>query len=154
MTHTMSAATFLSLVLLASSWAGDEDKKEVLKEDLPRKGKIAWDVKLFEEDKDWTLVKRKVSIEGNKTTVNWVIEVKSDLGAKKLREANTDESTTAPGPFYVFTFYDEDEVKIVNIDLKLAGNFREGERVRATLPLPGEDVLEKTRSIKLRHRKR
>jgi len=150
----MSAATFLSLVLLASSWAGDENKKEVLKEDLPRKGKIAWDVKLFEEDKDWALVKRKVSIEGNKTTVNWVIEVKSDLGAKKLREANTDESTTAPGPFYVFTFYDEDEVKIVNVDLKLAGNFRKGERVRATLPLPGEEVLEKTRSIKLQHRKR
>jgi len=149
----MSAATFLSLVLLASSWAGDENKKEVLKEDLPRKGKIAWDVKLFEEDKDWALVKRKVSIEGNKTTVNWVIEVKSDLGAKKLREADSD-AAFPPGPFYVLTFYDEDEVKIVNVDLKLAGNFRKGERVRATLPLPGEDVLEKTRSIKLQHRKR
>src|SRR5947207_1037009 len=109
MWRVLPVAVLLALFSTNPGWTQDKktDKDDGPKDDLPYKDKIVWDVKLFEEAAQITVVKRTVDKDQKK--VVWMFEFKDDEAAGSF--------IAFGGSFnrYFFRFYDEDKVSIVDV---------------------------------------
>ena len=52
-------------------------------------------------------------------------------------------------PTYNASFFDEDDVRVSRVPFTWEGTFKKGQRVRATLKLPGDEVVKKTKTVRL-----
>lgn len=135
-----SAAVILALALAGSTWAQEKapGKNGVPKEDLPYQDRITWDVKVFEEDKEsFTLLKRTAG----KKEVVWLLELNSDTEVGRIVYYNISVR-------YQALFLDADGVQVaVVVVAPHTQNIRKGERVRYTLTMPADDVIQKTTEV-------
>lgn len=128
--------------------AKDDSTKAKDKDDLPAKDMVDWDVKLFEDAEDLTVVKRTVAKDQKQVT--WVIDLKTEEAAGKLFFF----TTASAFPQYFVRFFDEDNVMIKEVPITNGGgSYEKGQRVRVELKMPEKDIVQKAKSAKLIFRK-
>lgn len=143
----LTAAVAAMLLGVGGAGRAEEPDKGATKDDLPGKDKIAWEVKAFEGDADsFTLLKRTVDKE--KMQATWLLEVNSAAAATR---ANDNGNFNNIG--YFALFHDEDGVVIkrVKIVTEPGSGVRKGDRVRASLKMPAEDVTAKTVKVVIKY---
>ena len=143
----MRIVVAMVVAVVLGGWTGataTQDKKngqDETRDPLPYAGTIAWDVKALEQEPDhFLVVKRKVS----KEAVVWLLELKSDRAVQRVRSYQPNYLPS----HYLARFLDEDGVAVASVALiPDTTDVLLGERVRYTLKMPSEEVIQKTNKV-------